>query len=263
MLSMTKRPKPLIIGNWKMNPATLSRAEQIVVGIQKGLQGRTGASQIAIAPPVSFITELEQLSGSQKLAFVAQDVSMFESGAYTGEVGISMLRSVGVKLVIIGHSERREMGEADEVVAAKLDRVLENKLTAVLCVGEKERDRSGDYFNTVEAQLTRAFLNVKEESLKHLVVAYEPVWAIGTGTNATPEQVEEMRLFIQKVLADIYGRVGASGVRIIYGGSVNSNNADDLLRVAHVDGFLIGGASLEAKEFVAIIKIADAYAKLA
>lgn len=260
---MTKRPKPLIIGNWKMNPATLSRAEQIVVGIQKGLQGRVGAAQIAIAPPVTFITELEQLSGSQKIAFAAQDVSLFEFGAYTGEVGISMLRSVGVKLVIVGHSERRELGESDEMVEAKMQRVLGNRLTAVLCVGEKERDRSGDYFNVVEAQLTRALANVKAEALKHVIVAYEPVWAIGTGANATPEQAEEMRLFIQKVLADTYGRVGAASVKIIYGGSVNSNNADDLLRVGHADGFLIGGASLEVKEFVEIVKIADAYAKMA
>lgn len=260
---MTKRVKPLIIGNWKMNPATLARAEKIVVDIQKGLKGRVGASEILIAPPLPFVSDLKELAGAQKIAFASQDVSFAESGAYTGEVGISMLRSVGIKMAIVGHSERREGGETDEMVKAKLDRVIGNKLTAIVCVGEKERDRFGDYFTTVESQLTTALTDVREEDLKHLVVAYEPVWAIGTGENATPEQAEEMRLFIQKILTDIYGRVGASEVKIIYGGSVHDDNAEDLLKVGHVDGFLIGGASLNAKEFVSIIKIADQYAKFA
>lgn len=260
---MTKRLKPLIIGNWKMNPATEARAEKIIVDIQKGLKGRSGASEIVVAPPVIFLTELQQLSGSQKLTFAAQDVSVLESGAYTGEIGVSMLRSVGVKCVIVGHSERRELGDTDDIVKAKLARVIDNKLTAILCVGERERDRSGDYFNTIENQLTHALADIKVADLKHVVIAYEPIWAIGTGVNATPEQAQEMRLFIQKVLADIYGRAGAEGVKIIYGGSVNSNNVEDLLKVAQMDGFLVGGASLEAKEFVSIIKIADQYARLA
>ena len=260
---MTKRAKPLIVGNWKMNPATLSRAEKIVVDIQKGLRGRVGASEILIAPPLPFVSDLKELAGAQKIAFVAQDVSAAESGAYTGEVGISMLRSIGIKMVIIGHSERREGGDIDDVVKAKLDRVIGNKLTAILCVGEKERDRFGDYFTTIESQLTTALADVSAEDLKHLVVAYEPVWAIGTGENATPEQAEEMRLFIHKVLSDMYGRAGSEMVKIIYGGSVHDDNAADLLKIGHVDGFLIGGASLDAKEFVSIIKIADQYAKFA
>lgn len=259
---MTKRLKPLIIGNWKMNPATEARAEKIVVDIQKGLKGRAGASLIAVAPPLAYLTELQQLSGPQKLTFAAQDVSVFESGAYTGEIGISMLRSIGVKCVIVGHSERRELGDTDDIVKAKLARVIENKLTAILCVGERERDRVGDYFNAVEGQLTHALSGVTTADLKHIVIAYEPVWAIGTGKNATPEQAEEMRLFIQKVLSDIYGRADIDGIKIIYGGSVNSDNAEELLKVGKMDGFLVGGASLEAKEFVSIIKIADQYARL-
>lgn len=246
-----------------MNPATLARAEKIVVDIQKGLKGRSGASLIAITPPAVFLSELQQLSGSQKLTFAAQDVSTLPSGAYTGEIGVSMLRSIGVKSVIVGHSERRELGDNDEIVKAKLAQVIENKLTAILCVGERERDRSGDYFNTVEDQLTHALTGVAAADLKHVIVAYEPVWAIGTGKNATPEQAEEMRLFIQKVLSDIYGREDSEGVKIIYGGSVNSDNVENLLKVSQMDGFLVGSASLDAKEFVSIIKIADQYARLA
>lgn len=258
---MTKRLKPLIIGNWKMNPATLPKAEKLVVAIQKGLGGRSGASLIAVAPPLPFISELEQLSGSQKLTFVAQDVSSKEIGAHTGEVGVSMLRSIGVKSVIVGHSERRAAGENNEAVAGKVTAVVENKLTAILCVGEKERDRVGDYFNVVEEQLTSALANVDVKGLKYIVVAYEPVWAIGTGVNAKPAEAEEMKLFIRKVLSDIYNRADTSLVPIIYGGSVNSGNAEEILSLGHADGFLIGGASLEAKEFVSIIKIADKYAR--
>lgn len=260
---MTKRPKPLIVANWKMNPATISRAEKIVVDIQKGLSGRVGASIITIAPPFPFITELEQLSGSQKLNFAAQDVSFEESGAHTGEVGVSMLRSIKVNTVIVGHSERRAAGENNEMVREKLKQVIGNKMTAILCVGERERDRVGDYFNEVEDQLTHALSAVKAEDLKHVVIAYEPVWAIGTGVNATPAQAEEMKLFIQKVLSDIYDRSGTGVVKIIYGGSVNAGNAEDILKIGKVDGFLVGSASLDAKEFISIVKIADQHAKFA
>lgn len=259
---MKKRLKPLIVGNWKMNPATLARAEKIFVDIQKGLRGRVAVSDIAIAPPLPFITELQQLTGSQKISFIAQDVSAQEVGPHTGEVGTSMLRSIHVRASIVGHSERRAKGETDEIVNQKLIATVKEKLTAILCVGEKERDNAGDYFNVVEYQLSSALKGIKAEDLKHIVVAYEPVWAIGTGKHATVLQAEEMRLFIQKVLSDIYGRSLVASIRVLYGGSVTADNADELLRAGKADGFLIGGASLEAKEFVSIIKTADHYAKL-
>lgn len=260
---MTKRLKPLIIGNWKMNPATLARAEKIVVDIQKGLTGRRGQTEIAIAPPLPFISELEQLAGSQKIAFVAQDVSAETEGAHTGEVGVSMLRSLKVKAAIVGHSERRAAGERDEQVNAKVKALHSMKSTAIICIGERERDAVGDFFNMVEEQLIASLVGVNEEDLKHTVIAYEPVWAIGTGKNATAAEAEEMKLFIHKVLADLYTRETAATVRVLYGGSVRADNAEELLRVGQVDGFLVGSASLNAKEFVAIIKIADQYANFA
>ncbi len=260
---MKKRPKPLIVGNWKMNPATLARAEKILVDAQKGLVGRRGQADVAVAPPLPFIAELRQLAGSQKFEFVAQDVSPQSEGAHTGEVGVAMLRSIGVKCAIVGHSERRAAGESDEDVNHKIKALHTLKSTAIVCVGERERDRAGDYFTVVEEQLTRALDGVAEDDLKHVVIAYEPVWAIGTGKNATAAEAEEMKLFVHKVLSDLYPREKAAAVRILYGGSVNADNAEELLRVGNVDGFLVGGASLIAKEFVSIIKIADQYARMA
>lgn len=259
---MTKRLKPLIIGNWKMNPATISRAEKLLIDIQKGLSGRKGQSEIAIAPPAPFISSLDELGGSQKIAFVSQDVSHKDEGAHTGEFGVSMLRSIGVKASIVGHSERRAEGETSEEVAKKVATLLALKSTAIVCVGEEKRDSSGDYFMEVESQLCESLKGIKEEDLKNIVVAYEPVWAIGTGKNASPTIVEEMKLFIQKTLSDMFSREKASKVRVIYGGSVVADEAEDLLKIGGVDGFLIGGASLRAKEFVEIIKIADQYAKM-
>lgn len=260
---MSKRRKLLVVGNWKMNPATLARAEKLFVDIEKGLKGRQAFVELAIAPPLPFITELQQLAGPQKIEFAAQDVSAFPGGAYTGSVGTSMLRSIGVRCAIVGHSERRKEGETDEQVNEKLRSLLAEKLTGILCVGETERDGQGDYFSLVEEQLGKALEGVTKEDIKRVIVAYEPVWAIGTGKNARPEDVEEMRLFINKILTDLYGREAAEGVRVLYGGSVTPDNAEGLLEKGAIDGFLVGSSSLDAKKFVAIVKMADHYAKLA
>lgn len=260
---MKKRLKPLIIGNWKANPATIARAEKILVDVQKGLVGRKGQSEIAVAAPVLFVGELKALAGSQKIEFVAQDVSSLEEGAHTGEVTVAMLRSMGVKAAIVGHSERRARGESDAEINLKVKALHAAKSTAIICVGESQRDGTGDYFNTVEEQLTSGLVGIEPENLKHLVVAYEPVWAIGTGKHATAAEAEEMRLFIHKVLSDIFPREEAETVRVIYGGSVSPENVEGLLSVGRLDGFLVGGASLVAKDFVEIVKIADQYARLA
>jgi triosephosphate isomerase len=246
-----------------MNPATLARAEKILVDVQKGLSGRHGQSDIAIAPPLPFIAELSQLAGAQKIEFVAQDVSVVSEGAHTGEVGAGQLRSIGVKCAIVGHSERRAAGETDEEVNLKIKALHALKSTAILCVGERERDRSGDYFNVVEDQLRSALADVDEADLKLVVIAYEPVWAIGTGKNASATEAEEMKLFIHKILADMFAREKSEAVRVLSGGSVTPDNAEELLSVGKVDGFLVGGASLDAKQFVAIVKIADQYARMA
>lgn len=246
-----------------MNPATLARAEKLWLDVQKGLKGRRAVAEVAIAPPLLFMTDLQELASPQTVDLVAQDVSQEESGAHTGEVSASMLRSIKVRASIVGHSERRAAGESDELVAKKVRALIAGKSTAIVCIGERKRDGMGDYFSFVEDQIrvTLSGLDIKE--LKHIILAYEPIWAIGTGDNARPADVQEMKLFIQKVLSDMFGRTAALSVRVIYGGSVTPNNAEALLREGAVDGFLVGGASLEAKKFVEIIKIADKYEKFA
>lgn len=257
-----KKHKPLVIGNWKMNPATLSKAEKLWTDIQSGLKGRKAFADVAIAPPLPFITELQQLAGPQKVEFVSQDVSHEEGGAHTGEVSVNMLRSLKVHCSIIGHSERRQKGETDELINKKLHALLDKKSTAVLCIGERERDGSGEFFSVIEDQLQKALHKVAAADMKRIVIAYEPVWAIGSGKSAVPNDVQEMKLFIQKALSDLYSRELAENVRVLYGGSVTADNAEELLREGAVNGFLIGGASLEPKQFVSIVKIADQYARM-
>lgn len=256
-----KHHAPLIVGNWKMNPATVSQAKKLFIDIRTKLGRRKRHTEVAIAPPFPFISEMERLTPSQRIGLSAQDVFFESTGAYTGEISISMLKSVGVSSVIIGHSERRALGETDTDIYKDVQAVLKSKVTAIVCVGEKARDSQGNYFGIVEAQLRSVIRDIKPTQLKQLVIAYEPIWAIGTGKTATPEDAEEMRMFINKILTDRFGRKPAEKIRILYGGSVKKANAEALLTETAVDGFLIGGASLKAEEFVSIITIAETYAK--
>lgn len=254
----TKHPL-LIAGNWKMNPSTLGQARELFLDIRTRLGKRARTTDVVIAPPFPFITELEKLSPSKRIELSAQDVFYEQSGAHTGEVSVSMLKSVGVSYFILGHSEMRARGESDHDINADAIAVLKARLFAIVCVGEETRDAHGDYFTFVERQLHAALAGVPKSKLSHLVIAYEPVWAIGTGKHATAEDVQEMKLFIQKVLTDNYGRTAAAKVRILYGGSVNKKNAKELLAQSGVDGFLIGGASLRPAEFVEIVNIAESH----
>lgn len=260
---MKKQHTPLIVGNWKMNPATIGKARELFLSIRKEIGRKKLDTQIAIAPPFPFLSEMERLSPSQRIGLSAQDVYFENIGAHTGEVSLPMLKSVGVSSVIVGHSERRAAGESDEEIYKDIQTIFKSTLTAIICVGEQARDQHGNYFGIVEAQLRSAIRSVPKNKLKQLVIAYEPVWAIGTGKHATPEDVHEMKLFIQKIIADQFGRNAIAKVRILYGGSVKKKNAEELLTVGGVDGFLIGGSSLKAKEFASIIHIAEAYGKTA
>jgi triosephosphate isomerase len=258
---MPKKHTPIVIGNWKMNPATLADAKKLILAIRKGLGRRRGEVDIVVAPPYPYISEMQRLTPSQRTLLAAQDFFSYPDGAHTGEVSLSMLKSVGATSVIIGHSERRAKGETEADVHQDIQALTKAKMTTILCVGEKQRDSQGLYFGAVEGQLRSALKDVTEKQLSHMVIAYEPVWAIGTGKTATPEDAHEMKLFIQKVLTDLFDRKTVEKVRIVYGGSVNASNAAELLSRGGVDGFLVGGASLKAAEFVAIINHAEAYAK--
>jgi triosephosphate isomerase len=256
-----KSHTPLVVGNWKMNPATLGDARKLFLDTRKAIGRKILETQIAVAPPFPFLSEMQRLSPSQRIGLSAQDVFFESIGAHTGEVSLPMLKSVGVTSVIIGHSERRAAGETDGEIYKDIQSVFKTGVTAIVCVGEKARDEHGNYFGIVEAQLRSALRDVPKSKLSQLVVAYEPVWAIGTGKHASAEDVHEMKLFIQKIIADQFGRPAIKKVRVLYGGSVNKGNAQELLEVGKVDGFLIGGASLRPKEFAEIIHIAEAYAK--
>lgn len=243
-----------------MNPPTLARAKTLYMDIRKRLKRRPEHVITVIAPPFPFLSEIERLSPSQRISLAAQDVFFESIGAHTGEVSVPMLKSVGVSMVVVGHSERRARGESDDEIYRDTQAVLQAKVTAIICVGERERDAQGNFFSVVETQLRAALRNVSATDLKRVVIAYEPVWAIGTGDTATPEDAHEMKLFIHKFLCDRFDRKAAASVRILYGGSVKKKNATQLLEVGHVDGFLIGGASLKPAEFVDIIQQAEQYA---
>ena len=252
---MKKISKPLVIGNWKMNPPTVNAAKRLFSDIKKGTYKMSGV-QLVVAPPPVFLGELKKIrNGSKKVALCAQSMHWEVGGAYTGEVSAAMLKDLAVGYVIIGHSERRATGITDEQVNKKIIRSIKSGFVAVVCVGERKRDSHGDYLKLVEKQIREGLKGVTKTKLSNIVIAYEPIWAIGTGETATPEDAHEMKLFIQKILADIYGRNFINRVRVIYGGSVNSRNAEDLMKDGTVDGFLVGGASLKPAEFIKIANI--------
>jgi triosephosphate isomerase len=257
---MKRTHTPLVIGNWKMNPGTESTAKRLYTDVRKGI-ARTRGVSVAIAPPAIFLHTLNRLGKSKRTMLAAQDAHQNALGSHTGETSVTMLKNAHVSYVIVGHSERRAAGETNDVVNKKVHAVLKAGLTAVVCVGEKSRDASGRYLNHIEKQVRSVFENIAPSKLAHIVVAYEPIWAISTGDGrghtATPEDAHEMKLFIQKTLSDMYGRNMAMKTYVIYGGSVNVKNAEELLVRGMVDGFLVGGASLRASEFVEIVKIAE------
>lgn len=254
MWGMKKGILPLVVGNWKMNPQSPSLATRLGKDLKKSLSRVSGA-EVVVAPPYVYLHTLDAVrNGSGAFMLGAQDVHPEKLGAHTGGVSLPMLSGFGATHVIIGHSERRAEGETDEAVNRKLTAVVKAGLTAIVCVGEGKRDQGGHYLSFIENQIRKAFFGLGKAKLAQIVIAYEPIWAIGTGVNATPEDVHEMRLFIEKVVSDIYGRNDAQRVRILYGGSVNGKNSQELFTQGTVDGFLVGGASLHAEEFTQIVK---------
>ncbi|MGJ8682357.1 triose-phosphate isomerase [Paraglaciecola sp.] len=247
MTSSTRRP--LVAGNWKMN-GDKSLVEKIESQLN---QAKLSNMDWVICPPAPY---LGLFSSSTKLG--VQNVSQFDSGAHTGEVSVSMLKEFGCGYAIIGHSERREDNfESDEIVAQKVAKVLEAKLTPILCVGEPESVReAGTLFDYIAAQLNAVLDLVGISAFANLVLAYEPIWAIGTGKTASPEQAQEVHAFIREHLAKQDSNV-AVGIVILYGGSVKGSNAKELFSQADVDGGLIGGASLNPEDFLSICLAAN------
>ncbi|MFA6524198.1 MAG: triose-phosphate isomerase [Candidatus Paceibacterota bacterium] len=248
--------KKIIIGNWKMNPSSLRQAEDLFKSIQKTISYNLKID-VVICPPYVYLERLKKLS--KKVALGAQNVSWQEKGAFTGEISAEMLKDIGVKYVILGHSERRVMDENNIDINKKTKMAFSFNLIPILCIGEKERDENHEYLNFIKKQIEECLAGVIKNSISKIIIAYEPVWAIGKGAirQASPEEFREMRIFIKKVLSDKFGAKIVEKVKIIYGGSVHKENAVEFLK-ENADGFLVGRDSLDSKKFTEIIKICEA-----
>lgn len=252
--------KNIVAGNWKMNcslPEGKKLASEVIHMVQDEVQNNT---QVVLIPPFIHLTGIHSLIGSSRNIFLgAQNCHQESSGAYTGEVSAAMLVSCGATHVILGHSERREyFKETDELLADKVKFALDNGLTPIFCCGEKlETREAGDHERLVSSQVEKALFNLSEEEIKKVVIAYEPVWAIGTGKTASAEQAQEMHAFIRNQIASKYDQGIADEISILYGGSVKPENAKEIFSQPDVDGGLIGGASLKSRDFTNIIKAFD------
>ncbi|HET9158569.1 MAG TPA: triose-phosphate isomerase [Myxococcaceae bacterium] len=249
------RRKPLVAGNWKMHrtgPEAVELIRQLLDGY------RPNRAEVMVAPPFTALESASRALEGSGVALGAQNVHWEAQGAFTGEVSAGMLKALGCAFVIVGHSERRQLfGETDSWVSKKARAVLHAGMRPVVCIGETlaERD-AGRTLEVCTTQLQGSLAGVAVEEMTHVVLAYEPVWAIGTGRNATPAQAQEVHAHVREQLVGVFGRPVGESVRILYGGSVKADNAAELLGQADVDGALVGGASLKAQEFLAIVAAA-------
>ncbi|MCX6285934.1 MAG: triose-phosphate isomerase [Bacteroidetes bacterium] len=245
----------IVAGNWKMNK-TFLEAEELVAQVAEALEKRNlSNTAVVLCPPFPYLELATDIAKEAKFSVGAQNVYPDDSGAFTGEVSPPMLASMEVEYCIIGHSERRKyFTESHEFLARKLDALLRHKIIPVFCCGEVLPERvAKKHFKVVEKQLNESLFHLKKNDMAKVVIAYEPVWAIGTGMNATPEQAQEMHAFIRGLIEKKYSKKLAEEITILYGGSCNAKNAKELFVKPDVDGGLIGGASLKAEEFIAIV----------
>jgi len=250
---MTDKRTPIIVGNWKMN-LTTAGAIKLVTEIKNKFAAEPSCD-IVVAPPFTALNAVDIALQGSKIQLAGQNVYFEDSGAFTGEVSVAMLEDVGCAFILVGHSERRHIfNETHEVLAKKVAVILRRGLTPILCVGESLRERQDKQtFEVLEEQIRRATANLTDEEMSEIILAYEPVWAIGTGENASPAQVQEIHHHLRNFISKRIDKPTANQLRILYGGSVKVNNATALLAQGDVDGLLIGGASLNPDEFAQII----------
>jgi triosephosphate isomerase (TIM) len=250
--------RPIVIaGNWKMNPATLEAALALASAVKAGV-GQAGDVQVAVCPPAVFLYGIDQVLAGSPIGLGGQNMHWKADGAYTGEISGAMLQNAGCTHVILGHSERRHgLGETDAQVNLKLHAALGVGLIPIVCIGETREEReAGRTESIVDTQLTGSLAGLTPEQMAGVVLAYEPVWAIGTGLTATPEQAQAVHAFIRARLGRMFGEATAARVVVQYGGSVKPDNARELLACPDIDGSLVGGASLKAADFLAIVTAA-------
>jgi len=252
--------KPIFAANWKMNKGA-SETEDFVKSFITKIQGQNLACEIVIAPPFISLPKLAETlhssgQSSQAIQIAAQNCSQFDAGAYTGEVSVMMLREFFVHYVILGHSERRSIfGESDEVINAKMLKAREANLKPIFCIGETLAEREGGQLEAVlRRQVTEGLKGMSEKDMAETVIAYEPVWAIGTGVTASSQQAQDAHAFVRSLVSELYGADTAARIRIQYGGSVKPGNAAELMACPDIDGALIGGAALEPQSFMEIIR---------
>jgi triosephosphate isomerase len=244
--------KPIVAGNWKMN-ILISEAQELAAGVAEGVAD-FGNVDVVVGPTAICLAPVDAVIENSALGLAAQTMHWADSGAYTGEISPSMIKDAGCKWVILGHSERRQyFGETDADVNHKAHVAVENELTPIICIGETLEEREDERtLQKVELQVRAALAGLNRSDIKNVVVAYEPLWAIGTGETATPEQAQEVHSDIRAMVADIYNQEAADALRILYGGSVKPHNIGELIAQPDIDGALVGGASLEVDSFVSI-----------
>ncbi len=248
--------RKLVVGNWKMNPTSLDEAKEIIRMYRRVAPTLT-ATDVVACPPYVFVPVCVSRKKPDTISIGAQTVSFHEAGAHTGEVGAEMLHEAGVEYVIIGHSEERAAGDTDQDVSQRMLAALDAGLKPIVCVGETIRDESGTYLETVKNQIISSFANVPKNQAKNIVIAYEPVWAVGAKEAMIPSQVYEMSLFVRKSFSEIFGHDPAMRVPVLYGGSVNFRNAGDIISIGKVDGLLVGRESVNVSGFPDLLRAVD------
>jgi triosephosphate isomerase len=248
---------PFIAGNWKMNK-TIGEALDLVRELKKGISG-VKEVEVAVAPPFTALYAVHKVLEGSSIRLAAQNLYWEEKGAFTGEVSPLMLKEVGCYYVILGHSERRQLfGETDETVNRRIKAAIIQGLKVIFCIGETLKEREdGKTFSVIERQVEGGLKGLGDQEMENMVIAYEPVWAIGTGKTATPEQAEEVHRFIRGKLAKLYSREVSEEIRIQYGGSVTPENIKGLMNQPNIDGALVGGASLKAESFSKIVRFKE------
>ena len=252
-----KKVKSLVVANWKMNPETIEKAKEIFRGTKAVVKDLKN-TKVVICPPFVYLSDLEKINDS-KILIGAQDMFWENAGSFTGEISPIMLKKEGEGYVILGHSERRELGETEEMIAKKIASAIKAGLIPILCIGEKERDIHGEYLHFLRKQIINSLGKLPKRFLAKLIVAYEPIWAIGKSEEEAmkPTDLHEMTIFIKKILVELYGQAVGMTVPVLYGGSVNHNNAKDILVHGQVQGLLIGRESLNPKKFGELLKEVD------
>lgn len=237
-----------------MNPVTYDEAKTIFDSIRK-VSLKLTKINLVICPPFVYLKSL--IKDDKAVSIGAQNISEKESGSLTGEISIKMLKDLGIEYAIIGHSERRKMGEDDELISKKVQISLDSSINTILCIGEKERNEQGDHLDFIRNQIKNSLNNVSKKNIGKLIIAYEPVWAIGAKEAMDSNSINEMTIFIRKTISDIFGQENAMSMPVLYGGSVNAKNALDIIKVGNVDGLLIGRESLNIEGFGELLKTID------